>query len=261
MKASPHNSLMVFVSGDYDDFESAAIKATYFMYLLDVNTPVLLFDWPGDQAISIGGYKKAKKLAVASAPHLEDLLVKIIRQVKPQKLWINSSSTGCLVICYAAEQMCKRDDVCDADFKIDHIMLNAPDVGKDEFNKRFKKELSAVARNVTIYVSSSDRALLMSGLINRQQRLGRLRIKEPEQLIGEVKDMLYLKSLEPGRIALVDVTPINTASFKHGYYLESPEFYDDFYTRIFDKGPNSSRRSYLLKTEDGTDYWVLQGDR
>ena len=71
----------------------------------------------------------------------------------------------------------------------------------------------------------------------------------------------YLKSLDPEKITVIDVTPINNASFKHGYYLESPEFFDDCYMRIFDKEPNTNRRLYLLKAKDDTDYWVLQGSK
>jgi esterase/lipase superfamily enzyme len=260
VQSSPHNSLLVMVFGYKDDFEATAIKAAYFSYLLDVNTPVLLFDWPGDQPFSIGGYKKAQDYAVAAGPHLGELLVKIIRKVKPQKLWVNASSMGCQVVCDAFEHMYKYDDFSDADIEIDHVVLAAPDVGRDEFDDKFKKELSALSKKVTTYVSSDDTALLISGLVTGHERLGRERIKEPEQA-EEAKDMLYLKSLDPEKVTLIDVTPINTASFRHGYYLESPEFYDDFYFRIFDKSPNVSRRLYLLKTEDGTDYWVLQGNK
>ena len=54
--------------------------------------------------------------------------------------------------------------------------------------------------------------------------------------------------------------PVNRASFRHGYYLESPEFYDDFYMRIFDAQTNVNRRLYLLKCQDGADYWVMQDE-
>jgi len=79
-----------------------------------------------------------------------------------------------------------------------------------------------VARKVTIYVSSNDRALLVSSLVNCHERLGRLHIRS---LRGskKTKDTLYLKSLDPSRITFVDVTPVNMASYKHGYYLECPD--------------------------------------
>ena len=260
VKASPHHSLLVLVFGFKDNFEFTAIKAGYFMYLLDVNTPVLLFDWPGDQHSTIFGYERARRFADVSGPYLGDLLAKIIREVKPEKLWVEASSLGCQVVCRAFDQMCKYPDLSDPEEEIDHVVLTAPDVGQNDFDTRFKDELASLSKKLTTYVSSDDGALLISGLIDGQRKLGRQRLKVQEQT-EEAKDILYLKSMDPGRITLIDVTPINKASFKHGYYLESPEFYDDFYMRIFDREPIANRHLYLLKVENGTDYWVLRGDK
>ena len=181
VKASPHNSLLVVVFGYKDGYEETAIKAAYFAYLLDVNTPVLLFDWPGDQDVSINGYKKANSLAKASGPQLGELLAKISREIKPAKLWVKASSLGCQVVCSAFEHMYKYDDMADADYEIAHVILAAPDVGSEEFEAEFKNELAALAEKVTVYVSSNDTALLMSGFINMDKRLGRQKVREYEQ--------------------------------------------------------------------------------
>ena len=258
VKASPHNSLLVVVFGYRDGYEATAIKAAYFAYLLDVNTPVLLFDWPGDQSTSVGGYKKAQAMAEASGPQMGELLAKIIREIKPAKLWVKASSLGCQVVCDAFEHMYKYTDMADADREIAHVIFAAPDVGNEEFESKFKDEIAALAEKVTVYVSSNDTALLMSGFINMDQRLGRQQIREHEQT-EETKDLLYLKSLDPEKITLIDVTPINKSSYSHGYYLEDPEFFDDVYTRFFDNKPNVSRRLYLLKYKDNVDYWVMRG--
>ena len=262
VKASPHNSVLVLVFGYKDGFEANAIKAAYFSYLLDVDTPILLFDWPGDQAVDISGYVKAQSLASASGPYLADVLAKVVREVKPAKLWIDASSLGCQVVCDAFDTLYKYPDFADPDLEVDHVLLAAPDVSRDQFNDKFKKEFDAISRKLTAYVSSDDGALLMSGLINRDDRLGRvkMRIKDPEQL-EEARGLLYLKSLDPDRFTVIDVTPINNASFRHGYYLESPEFYDDFYMRILDAKPNINRCLYLLKFKTGADYWVMQNSR
>lgn len=260
VKASPHNSLLVVVFGYQDGYEATAIKAAYFAYLLDVNTPVLLFDWPGDQVTSIDGYKKAQSMAIASGPQLGELLAKITREIKPAKLWVKASSLGCQVVCNAFEHMYKYEDMADKDREIAHVIFAAPDVGKEEFESEFRDEIAALAEKVTVYVSSNDTALLMSGFINMDERLGRQKISEYEQT-EEAKDLLYLKSLDPEKITLIDVTPINKSSYSHGYYLEDPEFFDDVYTRFFDKEPNVSRRLYLLKYKDNVDYWVMQAGK
>ncbi|MDD5634653.1 MAG: alpha/beta hydrolase [Candidatus Omnitrophica bacterium] len=255
---SPHKSLLVLVFGFKDDFESVAIEAAYFAYMLDVNTPVLLFDWPGDQMVSIHGYHKAQKYAIESGPYLGELLGSVIRDVKPEKIWIHSSSMGCQVVCDAFENMYENSEFADPEAEIAHVFLAAPDVGEAEFDKRFKDQLAALSKGLTTYVASNDDALLMSGILNREKRLGRQNIKENLEQAEEAKDMLYLKSMEPDRIALVDVTPINKASYGHGYYLEDPAYFDDVYLRIFSDNSPKSRGLYLMKYKGDTDYWVLK---
>lgn len=259
VEGSPHKSILVLLFGFKDDFEAVVIEAAYFSYMLDVNTPILLFDWPGDQPVSISGYKKAQEYAKESGPYLGELLATIIRDVKPEKIWIQASSMGCQVVCDAFDHMHKYNDLKDPEAEIHHIFLAAPDVGEDEFNNEFKDQLAALSQNLTTYVASNDNALLMSGIINNEKRLGRQTIKESSSdQIEEAKDMLYLKSLEPDKIALVDVTPINKASYGHGYYLEDPTYFDDVYLRIFGKPPHVNRRLYLIKYKGNTDYWVLR---
>jgi len=255
---SPHRSLLVLVFGFKDDFESVAIEAAYFAYMLDVNTPILLFDWPGDQPVSIPGYHKAQENAKASGPYLGELLSTVIQQVKPDKIWIQASSMGCQVVCDAFDHMYKYDHLRDPQAEIQHVFLAAPDVGQNEFNEQFKNQLAALSKGLTTYVASNDNALLISGIINKEKRLGRANLKEKMDQLEEAKDILYLRSLEPDRIALVDVTPINKASYGHGYYLEDPEYFDDVYLRIFGNDSQANRRLYLLKYKDNTDYWVLK---
>jgi len=266
VKNSPHNSLLVLTFGYKDDFEITAIKAAYFAYLLDVNTPVLLFDWPGDQPVTIGGYRKAKALAEKSGPYMCGLLGKIVREVKPQKLWLEASSLGAQVVCSAFGSMCKHKDLADPDFEIDHVILSAPDVNAEEFDDAFRDEISALTRYLTMYVSSDDEALLLSGIIDGEKKLGRQTIKPTEHVkdhdqFEEMKNLMYLKSLQPDRISLVDVTPVNNASNYHGYYLESPDYFDDFYIRILGKQPTLNRQLYLIKVKEKVDCWVLMGER
>ncbi len=115
-----------------------------------------------------------------------------------------------------------------------------------------------MSRRSTAYLLSDDQALLVSSIINQEDRLGLIEGGRPRDRPRSSKAFLSCKLLEPDKIALIDVTPISNSSFRHGYYLESPEFYDDFYLRIFDKSPNVNRRLYLLKFKNNTDYWVLR---
>jgi esterase/lipase superfamily enzyme len=228
---------------------------------LDVDTPVLLFDWPGDQPVNPWGYGKARELAVASGPYLGRLLAKIIQEVKPEKLWVESSSLGCQVVCDAFEWMHQQPDLADSEEEISHVAMSAPDVLEDEFDNKFKDEMAALTKKFTVYVSSNDQALLISEIIDQQKKVGRQewKFKRYDQL-EEVKDLLYLKALAPDRISIVDMSLVNKASYGHGYDLETPEYYDDFYMRIFDVPASNNRRLYLVNVRENVDYWIMSGD-
>ena len=255
--ASPKKSLLVLVFGYMDDFESNAIKAGWFAYMLDVNTPVLLFDWPGDQMVGIRGYNKARSYAEASGSALGELIVKIEREIKPDKLWLKGSSLGCETICDAFENIYQYEDMKDDEAELTEVFLAAPDVSEDDFKEKFGRHILAFSEKLTVYVSSDDDALLMSGMITGQKRLGRQRAQVPAQE-AEAKDLLLIKSQHPGKVTVVDVTPINNSSFHHGYYLECPEFFDDLYARVHGEGSSTNRRLYLLKYKGEVDYWVMQ---
>jgi len=258
---SPHKSLLVLVFGFKDDFHSIAIEAAYYSYMLDVNTPILLFDWPGDQPVSIRGYNRAKENAKASGVFFGKVMAAVAEELQPgDKIWIQASSLGCQVVCSGFEYMYKHPALADPQEEIDHVFLAAPDISEDEFNESFKKEIAALSKNVTAYVSFNDNALLMSSMLNGNQRLGRQTVKGvgKKELRKETKNMLYLKSLHPDKVSLVDVTPINKASYGHGYYLEDPQYFDDVYLRMFLTSSHRNRRLYLVEYKDGTDYWVLK---
>lgn len=263
---SPHKSLLIEVMGYKDSFKLTAIKAAYYSYLLDINTPMLLFSWPGNQSVSIGGYLKAQELAKASGPQLGEVIAEVIRRVKPEKLWIEGSSLGAQVVCDSFDYLYSQADLADAEEEIAHVILAAPDVAESEFDEKFAKEVETLSRNFTVYVSSDDDALLLSEIISNEKKLGLEKIKVNEkhmkhEQFDEMKNIVYLKSLDPSRYSVVDVTPINTSSFRHGYYLECPEYFDDVYLRLMDDPPHINRRLYLLKTKDEIDYWVLTSDK
>ena len=110
-----------------------------------------------------------------------------------------------------------------------------------------------------MYVSSNDRALVLSRIINRSPRRGESTLS-PDQLDEAVR---IAELIEPGeeRMDLVDVTPVNRTRNFHSFSLETPEFFDDLYLRLANSEVPDSRLLYQIKTEDGEVYWVLTRGR
>jgi len=60
---------------------------------------------------------------------------------------------------------------------------------------------------------------------------------------------------------LVDVTPVNRTRNFHNFSLETPEFFDDLFLRLTDPSDLLTRELYLIRTPEGSHYYVLTRGR
>ena len=262
VQASSYQSLLVVVHGFREGYPSALRKTAFLAHVLDINTPVLVFDWPGDQGSSLRGYRRARQVAEESGAELARTLELIIKEVQPERLWLLANSMGGQVVADAFSLLHQDADFADSQTEIENVVLTAPDVGHEAFNNRFKQDILDLAQNVTVYVSSNDRALLVSRLLNRGLRLGESTLDPGNP--GQVQPAAqYSELLEPGsdRLALVDVTPVNRTRNFHNFSLETPEFFDDLFLRFTGTEIPKTRELYVLETPEGARYFVLTRGR
>jgi esterase/lipase superfamily enzyme len=256
---SPRRSLLVVVHGYREAFPSALRKTAFVSHVLDINSPVLLFDWPGNQGSSLNGYRRARRVAEESGAELAQTLELIIREIQPARLWLVANSMGGQVVADAFSLLYQEADLADAETEIEDVILTAPDVDHEAFGRQFKREINALARNLTVYVSSNDRALLMSRIVNWSQRLGESTLS-PDMLEEAVK-VVDLIDPDSELITLVDVTPVNRTRNFHNFSLETPEFFDDLFLRLTNDSTPRSRMLYQFQTPDGVVYWILSRSR
>lgn len=258
--ASPRRSLMVVVHGFRERFPSALRKTVFVGHILDINTPVMVFDWPGDQGSSLRGYRKANRVATESGAELAKTIELIVNDVKPEKLWLIANSMGGQVVADAFSILYRNPEFADAEIEIEDVILTAPDVSQEEFDNQFKKEIASLTRNLTVYVSSNDRALVMSRLINfGDSRRGESTLST--DMLDEAASIVDLIDPDSELVTLVDVTPVNRTRNFHNFSLETPEFFDDLYLRLTNEQTPYSRALYSLKTPEGANYWVLTPGR
>lgn len=259
---SPYRSLLLVVHGFREAFPSALRKTAFLAHVLDINTPVVVFDWPGDQGGSLRGYRRARGVARASGAELAALLELIVEEVRPERLWMLANSMGGQVVVDAFHVLDGDADYSDVQTEIENVVLTAPDVDHEEFNTQFKKEITDLAENVTVYVSSNDRALLASRLINRGLRLGESTLDpgNPGQ-VQQSEKIAELLQAGDDSLVLVDVTPVNRTRNFHNFSLETPEFFDDLFLRFTGDEIPKSRELYFLETPEGVRYFVLTRGR
>jgi esterase/lipase superfamily enzyme len=262
VEASPDRSLLVVVHGFQEAYPSALRKTAFLAHVLDIDTPVLVFDWPGNQGSSLRGYRRARSVATESGVELAAALELIIEQVKPRRLWLMANSMGGQVVVNAFHQLYRDADFSDSQTEIENVVLTAADVDHTEFNEQFKQEIKALAENITVYVSSNDRALLASRFINRGLRLGESTLDpaNPDQLEQAAS---FSQLLEPNndQLVLVDVTPVNRTRNFHNFSLETPEFFDDLFLRLTDTKLPQTRELYSVQTPSDARYFVLTRGR
>ena len=252
VQESPHRALLVVVHGFRERYPSALRKTAFLGHVLDINAPVLLFDWPGNQGSSLSGYRRARDVAIESGAELAKTLELVIREVQPERLWLIANSMGGQVVADAFSLLYQHADLADAQPEIEDVVLTAPDVDHEQFDAQFKQEITALAKHLTVYVSSNDRALLVSRIINRGARRGESTLS-PEQLQEAVR---VSGLVEPGndRITLVDVTPVNRTRNFHNFSLETPEFFDDLFLRLVNTETPRNRLLYHVQAPNGAVY-------
>ena len=262
VEASPGRSLLININGFRERFPSALRKTAFLAHVLDIDTPMMVFDWPGDQGSGPRGYLRAQAVATESGVELATTIERIVRDVQPERLWIIANSMGGEVVVSAFSELYKLDDMADSETEIDHVILTAPDVSHQEFGEQFRHKIMALAKNLTVYVSSNDRALLMSRVINRGRRLGESTVNpsNPDQW-DEAASAFELVTPGNDRVLLVDITPVNRTRNFHNFSLETPEFFDDLYLRLSNEETPRSRSQYKVTTASGTEYWVLTQGR
>ena len=150
VQSSPHRSLLVLLHGYKEAFPSALRKTAFFGHVIDINSPVLLFDWPGNQGGSLAGYRRARRVATESGAELARTLELVIDKIEPERLWVVANSMGGQVVVDAFSILYAEADLADAETEIEDVILTAPDVDHEDFNEQFKQEINALARNLTV---------------------------------------------------------------------------------------------------------------
>jgi len=265
VSGSPHQSLLIVVHGYREQFESALRKTAFVSHVLDINTPVLLFDWPGDQpGTPLVAYRRAVEVAEESGTELARTLEIVLREIEPERVWLLANSMGAQVVADAFGLLYGQEEFADAELELEDVVLTAPDVDLEAFNDQFKTEISALTRHLTVYVSSNDRALLASRIVNRGMRRGESTLDSRDVNQEQLEEAIRLAELiEPGgdQITLVDVTPVNRTINFHNFYLESPEVFNDLFLRLLNPETPSTRVLYPIRSRDGAVYWILTRGR
>ncbi len=199
---------LVFVHGYNTAFDNALYRTAQIAYDLDFDGATFLYSWPSGGAVA--SYTYDRESAQASEPYLREFLEMVVKQTGAKQVSIIAHSMGNQPVMDVLRDM---KSSAPAGVEISQVILAAPDVDADSFSN-LAKTITGLAKNVTLYVASNDRALIVSRNFWGSYRAGDVPPAGPLILPG---------------IDTIDVTAASTDTFaiNHSGYASNNKLLED----------------------------------
>jgi esterase/lipase superfamily enzyme len=171
------DSVLVFIHGYNTPFQDAIFKAAQIAYDANFTGTVLVFSWPSAGALL--GYDRDRESAIYSTEDLLNLFKMLSDQIGDKRVFILAHSLGNDILVNALQQAA----LSKTKLRISELIFAAPDVDRDVFMKK-AADIKAVAKNMTLYASSADKALLASKKKAWETRIGYVGADGPNLVDG-----------------------------------------------------------------------------
>lgn len=229
----------VFVHGFNTSFDYALYRTAQITYDLKFDGAPFVYSWPSGGKVASYTYDRGS--AEQAEPHLAEFLDLVVKQTGAKSISLIAHSMGNELLLRVMEHM---KPATPAGVSISQVILAAPDVDRDKFNI-IAREITSLAKGVTLYAASNDRALGYSA-----------RFWGGVPRAGDVPATGPL--IVPG-VDTIDVTSLSTDSLalNHSSYAENNALLNDIKLLLqTGERPPDKRIPILEKvTIPGGDYW------
>ena len=229
---------VVFVHGYNTSFDNALYRTAQIAYDLDFDGATFVYSWPSGGAVA--SYTYDRESAQASVPYLREFLEMVVKQTGAKSVSIIAHSMGNQPLMDVLKDM--RSSTPEG-VEISQIVLAAPDVDADTFTN-LARTIKGLAKNVTLYVASNDRALIVSRNFWGSYRAGDVPPAGPLIIDG---------------IDTIDVTAASTDTFaiNHSGYASNNKLLEDIgeLMRTGLRPPEMRSLKPGKITGPGGDYW------
>lgn len=237
LRAARQPDLMVFIHGYNVHFESAVLRTAQIAVDLPFDGVPICYSWPSQGTLL--GYPVDENNAAWTVGHLKQFLGELVDRSGAKSIHVVAHSMGNRAMTSALQQMVYQRGGEEVLF--DRVVLAAPDVDADLFRKDLAPSLTQIARQVTLYASSDDQALVASKKVHGYPRAG----ETGKQLV-----------IVPG-VETIDVSGIDLSLLGHSYYGESEPMLRDLYDVLLSRLPASQRPSLVSQLFRSQVYWRL----
>ena len=219
---------VVFIHGYNVSFAAALKSAAYLKTNFSTaaggdGVNVVLFSWPSDGSMMpYIAYANDRQDAAASGPAFARGLLKLgdflrgstAEEACDQRIHLVAHSMGNYVLRHTVQEILAQSPGRPARI-FDQVFLMAADEDDDTFEHDHKlKQLPRLAKRVNVYFNNEDRAMAVSDKTKgNPDRLGDDGPRVPRSI--------------PGKVTLIDCTPVVGGAIEHSYFLNTPKVIAD----------------------------------
>lgn len=226
LKSSAGDEALLYIHGYYIDFEKGCRRATVFKENASLTDQFVWFSWPSDG--SFLNYASDEVDLYWSVPDLAEAIFEMIDRFGQGNVDLAGHSLGGRGLALALYEVASTRP----DARVGEVVLLAPDMDYDIFRKLLPR-IRPIARSITVYRASSDKALAASEQLHGYPRLGQGGYDA--SLLGDVE--------------VIDTSDLPfTSANGHLYHIYNKEVGEDV-RQLVKESKNATARSNLEQIE------------
>ena len=232
--------VLLYVHGYRETLQTTARDTVQIGAMSNFDGPIIHYSWPSQG--NLLSYAVDETNMYWDERNFRNFLTKLARAEWVKEIVIVSHSLGARLVTPAVEYVDRTSTNADSS-NISNIILAAPDVDREDFERDIAEEVLAARRvnndrRVTVYASLSDRALAVSRAVHGYPRLGSpycfspfeakdLKAKGLPQRCFATKTKYQTEPAKTG-FTIIDTTDLSGGGAGHSDYLRSFAVCKDF---------------------------------
>ena len=237
LAAAPGNDLVIYVHGVRSDFENPILAASELQHFSGYRNVFAAYSWPASQRLLT--YFQDTEDSIASSFLFRRYVRFLANQTNAERIHIVAHSAGTRVVMDAIGQFALQysrasDATIQSELNLGHVILIGSDADPRRIGGYLIDGADRVVDGLTIYTSSTDRALNLSNLVfGGRERLG-------QTIVGPVPVYAQQFLAEFEKLDIIDVSAAEQSNSAngHGYLRGSPWVSSDILTIVnFDLSP------------------------
>ena len=230
------SDILIFVHGFNVTFAESIRQTAQIAYDLHFLGVPLTYSWPSQGNPKLTKYMTDEESVKYTNSHLVTFLKEVIAHKGNANIHILAHSMGTRAVANAVKEIALTHDT--PQFK--NVILAAPDIDADVFKVNLYPYLKKATEKITIYASSTDKALGISKMLHGWKK----RLGSGGENITVLND-----------IVMVDATGIDTSFLGHSYFAEKEILVNDLRAVVQKSLPPQQRPNLLERIKHKMFYW------